>query len=49
MVRLAARSYLHLMPETIETGFDAPFYAKVVRVEADTVTFHSLEGGEKEV
>jgi hypothetical protein len=46
MVRLSSRSFLHLLPELVEADFDQPFYARVLRVEQDEVTFRSLEGGE---
>ncbi|KAE8896215.1 hypothetical protein PF007_g19652 [Phytophthora fragariae] len=46
MVRLSTRSFLHLTPELVEGDYDQPFYAKVVRMDADVVVFRSLEGGE---
>ncbi|POM66214.1 Hypothetical protein PHPALM_17964 [Phytophthora palmivora] len=46
MVRLAARSFLHMLPEEVDEGFDHPFYAQVVRINNSIVTFRSLEGGE---
>ncbi|POM73073.1 Hypothetical protein PHPALM_10116 [Phytophthora palmivora] len=46
MIRLAARSFLHILPEEGDEGFDHPFYAQVLRINNDIVTFRSLEGGE---
>ncbi|KAH7487765.1 uncharacterized protein KRP23_1728 [Phytophthora ramorum] len=49
MVRLTARSYLHLTPEVVDGNVDQPFYAKVLRLEPIWVTLLSLEGGEGRV
>jgi hypothetical protein len=46
MVRLSSRSYLHLTPEVAGGDFDQPFYAKVVQLDAEQVSFRSLQGGE---
>ncbi|OWZ00174.1 hypothetical protein PHMEG_00028701 [Phytophthora megakarya] len=46
MVRLASRSFLHLLPEVAGPTFDYPFYAQVLRVNDDNVTFRSLDGGD---
>ncbi|POM64801.1 Hypothetical protein PHPALM_19631 [Phytophthora palmivora] len=45
MVRLAARSFLHMLPEEVDKGFDHPFYEKVLRINDDIMTFRSLGGG----
>ncbi|KAE8915158.1 hypothetical protein PF003_g420 [Phytophthora fragariae] len=49
MVRLSSRSYLHLTPEVVDGDFDQPFYAKVMRLDAEWVSFRSLQGGEGRV
>ncbi|POM58012.1 Hypothetical protein PHPALM_37398 [Phytophthora palmivora] len=35
-----------MLPEEVDEGFDHPFYAQVLRINNDIVTFRSLEGGE---
>ncbi|KAG6610385.1 uncharacterized protein IUM83_19430 [Phytophthora cinnamomi] len=49
MIRLSSRSFLHLTPELASEDFDEPFYAKVLRVDSDTVAFRSLDGSEGRV
>jgi hypothetical protein len=46
MVRLISRSFLHLTPEVVQFEAELPFYAKVLHLAADEVTFRSLEGVE---
>ncbi|EGZ18056.1 hypothetical protein PHYSODRAFT_331926 [Phytophthora sojae] len=46
MVRLTSRSFLHLTPEVVEFEAEHPFYAKVLLLDSEVVTFRSLEGGE---
>ncbi|KAE9262099.1 hypothetical protein PF001_g32177 [Phytophthora fragariae] len=44
MVRLTSRSYLHLTPELVDLDVDLPFYAKVLQLRPDKVTFRAFEG-----
>ncbi|EGZ18548.1 hypothetical protein PHYSODRAFT_332315 [Phytophthora sojae] len=46
MVRLTSRSFLHLTPEVVQFEAEHPFYAKVLQLDSEEVTFRSLEGGE---
>jgi hypothetical protein len=45
-MRLTSRSFLHLTPEVVQFEAELPFYAKVLHLAADEVTFRSLEGVE---
>lgn len=49
MVRLTSRSFLHLTPEIVDGEFELPFYAKILQLGRDEVSFRSLQGGDGKV